>query len=656
MTTNRKRKILEEHRTFNMKWEQRFLFIENNGKPQCLVCSQVLAVSKGYNVSRHYNTLHKAEYDQYVGESRFILLKDLKSRFKKHKSLFTITSAVQTARLAASYQVCLELVKSKNSFKDGEIVKRCAVRMARAFGDEEMAKKFESVMLSPQTVARRVSEMNEAVSSKLKSVVENCKFFSLALDDSSDVSNINQLLIFIRTIDEDFSVHEELLKMHPLGSSTKGSDIVTAVVSVVNEFGGFHKCSCIVTNGSDEMMGIKAGLVGLLKKNGVDCVILHCIMHHEVLHRRYKMSDVMASVISIVHILRGISKTDRNKKLISFLEKLNAEFSDMLPNSNVRWASAARCLQHFFSLRKEILYFFQNENCGILSHYREQLHDERFLRSLAFLTDLTMYLNMLNVNLQCKQQNVSQLLQHTEAFRKKLKLFSACLKKNDVTHFPCCRELLAEDSTADFSSFIEVTENVSAEFDKRFTDVKSLKTSLALFNNPMESDIEHQPADLQLELCDLQTNFFFQTKKNEVHDQFWKLVCRDRFPNLRDFGLKMCSMFGGTYICENTFSMIKHMKAKTCNRIEKNTLDACLRLATTSISVNFETLVQVQPLAKNLRKEDEELVVDEIAATTDDGEGRGWLDYHMTSNEGAFIKDEQPDPDVVVKEEYIESF
>jgi len=52
-----------------------------------------------------------------------------------------------------------------------------------------------------------------------------------------------------------------------------------------------------------------------------------------------------------------------------------------------------------------------------------------FIRSLAFLADLTSHLNVLNLKLQGKGQNISHLVGHIEGFRKKLKLFEDALQK-----------------------------------------------------------------------------------------------------------------------------------------------------------------------------------------------------------------------------------
>jgi len=42
----------------------------------------------------------------------------------------------------------------------------------------------------------------------------------------------------------------------------------------------------------------------------------------------------------------------------------------------------------------------------------------------------------------------------------------------------------------------------------------------------------------------------------ETTESFWKLVRKDRFSKLKDFALKMHSMFGNTYVCESTLSAI----------------------------------------------------------------------------------------------------
>jgi hypothetical protein len=83
---------------------------------------------------------------------------------------------------------------------------------------------------------------------------------------------------------------------------------------------------------------------------------------------------------------------------------------------------------------------------------------------------MTIHLNVLNLSLQGRQ-NISHLVGHIEAFRKKLQLFIMCLRENDLSHFASCREVLVEDDIeAVFSSFVRKIQTLSSEFEKRFRD------------------------------------------------------------------------------------------------------------------------------------------------------------------------------------------
>ncbi|KAL4104943.1 hypothetical protein QTP88_020219 [Uroleucon formosanum] len=63
----------------------------------------------------------------------------------------------------------------------------------------------------------------------------------------------------------------------------------------------------------------------------------------------------------------------------------------------------------------------------------------------------------------------------------------------------------------------------------------------------------------------------------------------------KDFALKMLSMFGTTYICECTFSNLKHIKSKERNRLRDETLGHLLRVSTTEIEVDFTKLSIEKP-------------------------------------------------------------
>ena len=167
------------------------------------------------------------------------------------------------------------------------------------------------------------------------------------------------------------------------------------------------------------------------------------------------------------------------------------------------------------------------------------MRDENFIASLAFITDIFTQLNILNKKLQQKDQNVCQLFGHLEAFRRKLKLLTTDLHKNVVTHFPSCQTLFEVENSIEFSAFAEMLDKVSKEFSDRFTKLDSMKKQIEFFSKPMEIEIKTQACEFQLELCDLQSDPFLPSKKNERNEAFWQLGRNEHFPVLRDLSLRI---------------------------------------------------------------------------------------------------------------------
>ena len=92
--------------------------------------------------------------------------------------------------------------------------------------------------------------------------------------------------------------------------------------------------------------------------------------------------------------------------------------------------------------------------------YQTQLSERNFLCKFAFYTDMTMYLNVLNLRLQEQHQNISYLVGHIETFKKNLRLFATCLKNNNLSHFDFFRELLADVVEVECSCFAEDIETI----------------------------------------------------------------------------------------------------------------------------------------------------------------------------------------------------
>ena len=70
----------------------------------------------------------------------------------------------------------------------------------------------------------------------MKERLKSCEAFSLALDESTDISDTAQLVIFIRAVTARFDIVEEFLDMTSLSSTATGQDICEQALKVEEKF------------------------------------------------------------------------------------------------------------------------------------------------------------------------------------------------------------------------------------------------------------------------------------------------------------------------------------------------------------------------------------------------------------------------------------
>jgi hypothetical protein len=113
--------------------------------------------------------------------------------------------------------------------------------------------------------------------------------------------------------------------------------------------------------------------------------------------------------VEVTNLIRGGNRSLSHRKFRSFLKEIYASYGDLLLHSQIRWLSAWKCLERFFALRREIPLFLKDEISSDTIDPEQEMLKPTFLCELAFLTDIKKHTNDLNIKLQGKQQNVSNL-------------------------------------------------------------------------------------------------------------------------------------------------------------------------------------------------------------------------------------------------------
>ncbi|XP_042589393.1 general transcription factor II-I repeat domain-containing protein 2-like [Cyprinus carpio] len=459
------------------------------------------------------------------------------------------------AAVEASYTVSEIIAKARKPFKEGKFIKKCLLLAASKVCPEKNDQ-FSKISLSANTVAERISDLS-------CSLCEKAKYFcaySVALDESTDNTDTAQLAVYVRGVNDNFEVIEDLLAVIPMHGQTTAQEIFRLLCGAIEDAGlPWKRFAGITTDGAPSMTGRKNGLVALVQRkleeeNVEEAIALHCIIHQQALCSKCRRFDnVMPVVVKCINHIR--SRGLKHQQFRAFLEEIESEYEDVLYFTEVRWLSRGNVLKRFFELRAEVKAFMEKDGMAV-----PLLSDSKWLMDFAFLVDITQELNVLNKKLQGQGQLVSAAYDNA---------------------------LMDVGTPFSGEKYADAIMKLQEEFDRRFADFKTHRATFQIFADPFSFDVQDAPPVLQMELIDLQCNSELKVKFREVSGNTDKLgqFLRElppTFPDLsRMFKRTMC-LFGSTYLCEKLFSTMNFNKSKYRSRLTDKHLQAILRVSTVS--------------------------------------------------------------------------
>lgn len=398
-----------ENRTFLDRWESDYLFIYVKDRPVCLVCGANVSVTKEYNIRQHYETKHYDKNKDLDMTQRSQKVEEMKKSLVSQQNMFKKATSQSEASVKAGYIVAEEIAKSARPFNEGEFVKKCMMKVCDQVCPEKK-QAFSNVSLSRNTVAERTCDLANNLYDQLMEKGKDFVSFSLAVDESTDASDTAQLSVFVRGVDSNLCVTEELLGFKSMHGTTTGKEIFEEVCICVTEIKlPWDKLVGLTTDGAPAMSGKKNGLVGriLEKLQEENCAgelsVYHCIIHQESLcGKALKMEHVMTTVTQVVNFIRAKGLNHRQFK--SFLDECGSEYTDVPYHTEVRWLSRGKVLNRFFELREEICQFLESKGKDTA-----ELREKKFLCELAFLCDISSHLDALNLQLQGRGRIITDM-------------------------------------------------------------------------------------------------------------------------------------------------------------------------------------------------------------------------------------------------------
>ena len=97
----------------------------------------------------------------------------------------------------------------------------------------------------------------------------------------AQITSTAQLAVFVRGIDQEFNITEEMLGLQAMKDTTTGDDIFNEVKTLMAKFNlQLQNLRGFSTDGAPAMVGSRAGVSSLIKKNWHPIMLICMILLH----------------------------------------------------------------------------------------------------------------------------------------------------------------------------------------------------------------------------------------------------------------------------------------------------------------------------------------------------------------------------------------
>ena len=270
----------------------------------------------------------------------------------------------------------------------------------------------------------------------------------MQLNESSDISNCCQLLVFIHYVHTD-TIKEEFLLCESLPQHAKATDVLEMLNNFLanQNFEWKKKIESLCTDRAPAMLGKTSGFAALVKKEPPQVNVTHCSLHRYALASKTlpeNLPQVLSDSVKIVNLIRVRALNHQIFKRLC--QEMGAEHEVLLYHTEIRWLSRGQVLKRLFELQKEVSAFLKNKNLK----YSNWFDNEKFFLDLVYLVDIFSHLNEINLSIQGFGVTAMEASKKIKGFHDKLSLWKKRLETENYSNFSMFEEMLLDIATGIF--------------------------------------------------------------------------------------------------------------------------------------------------------------------------------------------------------------
>ncbi|XP_063856091.1 protein FAM200A-like isoform X1 [Scylla paramamosain] len=630
----------DDIRKFKEYWTEKFGMIKKDKRALCIFCSDTV-VCRTSSVKRHFESVHKNLNSKTEEEQRELIFRELSKMKKQAETCMNVISGRPSSNLVAgSFEISKVIAQHGKPLSDGEYIKEawleCAPFLFDDFSEKEkIIQRIKDLSVSRKTVKDRILKLERNTAEQLTKDLSSCKFFSICVDESTDITSSARLAIIARFCRGD-EVCEEMVALASLPEHTTGAEICKTVVNELSTRQiDIAKVVSATTDGAPNMTCEKVGFVNLLAKNvGHPLIGFHCIIHEEALCAKAglkELQEVMQTVTKVVNYISGQPVNKRQFQIL--LNEVESVYKGPKMYNRVCWLSRGLVLKRFVECLDEIKLYLNDQQVS----YHE-LFDIVWVCKLMFFADFCEHLNELNIKLQGSGKTLDIMFGYIKAFEMKLEVFKRDVDNERFRYFPNLKRYindLQKDDRTDHKClqklFVNIIESTVRQFFTRFAKFRELEETVKFIKFPDSIKMDElnlqmfswiDMDDFEMQLIEFQSSSIWKqkfvdlrvdleniekerlemgvTKRNAENEvlRTWNTI-PENYVCLKKLATALLTMFSSTYACKSLFSLMNFVKS--CNRssMMDETGSACISLMVTRYKPNIKSLSSVMQQQKS---------------------------------------------------------
>ncbi|XP_073324188.1 zinc finger BED domain-containing protein 5-like [Pagrus major] len=454
--------------------------------------------------------------------------------------------------------------------------------------DDSTASKLRAIPLSNNTIGRRIYDMSKDIEEQLNDKVRDGRF-SLQMDEATDSNKDCLLITYVRFIDGD-DMREELLFCKQIPGRATAEELFKIIDTYLKEANlKWEDCVGICTDGAQAMAGKQGGLQALIKRVSPNAQWTHCMIHREALASKQlspELNDVMTHVIATVNYIK--TRPVKARIFSALCEEMGSDHTAVLFHSESRWLSRGKVLSRVFELRDEIRIFLEEEGSDLAHNF----HCNKFLMKLAYLSDIFLKLNEVNLQLQGRNTHLPHLADKITSFTRKLEMWLQRVKVGRVDSFENLKSFI-EDNKLQNTVIPCMEAHISAlqkHFQRYFLmqDPKKYDWIRDPFSASPPADLSTSEEEQFIDVTsDSTMRLQFQSKTLAA---FWIGVEKE-YPLLGKRALAILLPFATSYLCEIGFSAVASIKTKYRSKLD---IENELRVAISKLQPRFDKICSMK--------------------------------------------------------------